>query len=87
MQRTIQATIRPGEQSGYVAECPQLSLVTQGTTLDEVAANLKEAVELALEGEDMAEPGLAAEPVEVVMLSANYPARPRRMHPPACGPS
>ncbi len=66
MQRTIQAIIRPGEQSGYVAECPQLSVVTQGATLDEVAANLKEAVELALEGEDLAALGLAAEPAVVV---------------------
>lgn len=69
MQRTIQATIRPGEQSGYVAECPQLSVVTQGATLDEVAANLKEAVELALEDEDLAALGLAAEPAIVSTLA------------------
>lgn len=66
MQRTIQAIIRPGEQSGYVAECAQLSVVTQGATLDEVAANLKEAVELALEGEDLAALGLAPGPAVVV---------------------
>jgi predicted RNase H-like HicB family nuclease len=66
MQRTIQAVIRPGEQSGYVAECAQLNVVTQGATLDEVAANVKEAVELALEGEDLAALGLAPEPAIVV---------------------
>ena len=54
LQRTVNATIRPGEQSGFVAECPELHAVTQGATLDEVAANLREAVALALEGEDIA---------------------------------
>ena len=37
LQRTIHAVIRPGEQSGYVAECPALHAVTQGRTLDEIA--------------------------------------------------
>ncbi len=49
LQRTVKAIIRPGEQSGYVAECPELHAVTQGATLEEVAANLREAVSLALE--------------------------------------
>ena len=45
LQRTIKATIRPGEQSGYVAECLEIPVVTQGRTLDEVTRNLREAVE------------------------------------------
>ena len=32
---TIQATIYPGDESGYVAECLNLAVVTQGKTLDE----------------------------------------------------
>lgn len=52
LQHTIRAVVRPGEQSGYVAECVEIPVVTQGATLDEVVRNLKEAVELALEGED-----------------------------------
>ena len=28
LQRTVQATIRPGDQSGYVAECAELRAVT-----------------------------------------------------------
>ena len=41
LQRTIKATIRPGEQSGYVAECLEIPVVTQGQTLDEVTRNLR----------------------------------------------
>lgn len=56
LQRTVQAIIRPGDQSGYVAECHELHAVTQGATLDEVAENLREVVALALEDEHLAEP-------------------------------
>jgi predicted RNase H-like HicB family nuclease len=62
LQRTIKAVIRPGEQSGYVAECLEIPAVTQGGTLDEVARNLREAVALHLEGEDLTELGLASSP-------------------------
>ena len=66
LQHTIKAVIRLGEQSGYVAECVEIPVVTQGATLDEVTANLKEAVELHLEGEDPSKWGLAARPTLVV---------------------
>jgi len=67
-QHTIKAVIRSGELSGYVAECVEIPVVTQGVTLDETAANLCEAVELHLEGEDLAEFGLAANPTVVVTM-------------------
>jgi len=66
MRTTVTATIRRGEQSGYVAECPELAAVTQGTTLDETAANLQEVVELALEGEDLHALGLSEHPAVIV---------------------
>ena len=66
LQRTIKVIIRPGEQSGYGAECVEIPVVTQGSTLDEVAANVKEAVELHLEGENLAEMGLARNPTLIV---------------------
>jgi predicted RNase H-like HicB family nuclease len=66
LQRTLNAVIRPGEESGYVAECLELPVVTQGATLDEVAANLREAVSLQLSGEDPAQWGLADAPTLVV---------------------
>lgn len=66
LQKTIKAVIKPGEQSGYVAETLDVPVVTQGNTLDEVAANLQEAVELFLEGEDPAEFGLVNNPGLIV---------------------
>ena len=68
LQRTIKAVIRPGEQSGYVAECLEIPVVTQGASLDEVFGNLKEAVELHLEGEDLAAMGLAPGPTVLVTM-------------------
>jgi len=54
MKRIIQVKIYKGEKY-YVAECLDLPVVTQGVTLDEVVANIKEAIELHLEGEDLKE--------------------------------
>jgi predicted RNase H-like HicB family nuclease len=68
LQRTIKAVIRPGDQSGYVAECLEVPVVTQGETLDEVTRNLLEAVELHLAGENLAALGLAPNPTIVVTL-------------------
>ncbi len=68
LRRTIQAVIRPGEESGFVAECLELAVVTQGRTLDETVANLREAVSLHLEGEDLAALGLAPEPTIVISM-------------------
>lgn len=50
LQHTIKAIIRPGDQSGYVAGCLEIPVITQGQTLDEVARNLQEAVDLHLVG-------------------------------------
>ena len=37
------------EEDLYVAECPELGTVSQGYTIEEAIANLKEATELYLE--------------------------------------
>ena len=58
----VNAIIRSGEQQGYVGECVEISIVTQGNTLDEVVNNLQEAILLHLEGEDPREFGLVAKP-------------------------
>lgn len=68
LQHTIKAVVRPGEESGYVAECLEIAVVTQGATLDEVMANLKEAVELHLASEDLAQLGLAPHPTLIVTM-------------------
>ena len=61
MKRTIQVRIFRGERQ-YVAECLDLPVVTEAPTLDELAANIREAISLHLEGEDLAELGLAPDP-------------------------
>jgi len=65
---TIQAVIYPGDQTGYVAECLHLAIVTQGATLDETVHNLREAIALHLEGEDLAELGLMPSPPVLITL-------------------
>ena len=47
--RTFAAVIYK-EQDLYVAECPEIGTVSQGYTIEEAVANLKEATELYLEG-------------------------------------
>jgi len=43
------------EGDGFVALCPELDVASQGDTLDEAMANLREAVELFLECADPSE--------------------------------
>lgn len=46
--RSIEVRVQLGEQSGYVADCIDLSVVSQGSTVDEALANICEAIELHL---------------------------------------
>lgn len=46
--KTLTAIIKKGEKQ-YVALCPELDVVSQGYTVEEAIANLKEAVELYVE--------------------------------------
>jgi predicted RNase H-like HicB family nuclease len=47
----LSAVIRK-EKSMYVSWCPELDIASQGKSIEEAIANLKEAVELYLEDED-----------------------------------
>ena len=67
MKRTIQVRIYRGEKQ-YVAECLDLPVVTEAPTLDQLAANIREAIALHLEGEDLAELGLANDPTILATL-------------------
>ena len=71
LQQTIKAVIRPGDESGYVAECLEIPVVTQGATLDETVVNLHEAVALHLENEDLKALGLAANPTVIITMELN----------------
>lgn len=66
LQQNIHAIIRRGDKKGYVAECLEISVVTQGMSLDEISTNLVEAVSLHLEDEDPSEFGLVAKPSLIV---------------------
>ena len=48
MTRTFTAIIHK-EDDWYVADCPEVGTVSQGKTVEEAVANLKEATELYLE--------------------------------------
>ena len=67
MKRTIQVRIFRGEKQ-YVAECLDLPVVTEAPTLDELAVNIREAIALHLEGENLAELGLAPDPTVLATL-------------------
>jgi predicted RNase H-like HicB family nuclease len=71
LQQTIKAIVRPGDTSGFVAECVEIAVITQGKTLDETIKNLKEAVSLHLEGENASDFGLRDKPTLVVTMEIN----------------
>ena len=48
MTKTLTA-ILTREDGGFVAMCPEVDVVSQGKTVEEAKANLKEAVELFFE--------------------------------------
>lgn len=61
LHETIHAVISESE-AGYVAECLEVAVVTQGDSLDETLHSLREAVQLFMSGEDPASLGLVAAP-------------------------
>jgi predicted RNase H-like HicB family nuclease len=71
MKRTIQVRIFRGDQK-YVAECLDLPVVTEAGTLDELAVNIREAISLHLEGEDLDAMGLSDDPT--ILATMELPA-------------
>ena len=49
MKTDIFTAIVEPEDNAYVSLCPELDIASQGQTVEEAVANLKEAVELFLE--------------------------------------
>ncbi len=49
MKRLQLTALLEREGDGYVSLCPELDVASQGTTVEEALANLREAVELFLE--------------------------------------
>ena len=50
----VTAILTPADEGGYVALNPETGTTTQGETVEEALANLREAVELYLADEPMA---------------------------------
>ncbi|MEI7777791.1 MAG: type II toxin-antitoxin system HicB family antitoxin [bacterium] len=70
MKSVIQFKItQDGDQ--YTAEGIEIPVVTQAKTLDELAINIREATNLALEGENLASYDL--EPSPSIMISFELP--------------
>ncbi|MCY0899926.1 MAG: type II toxin-antitoxin system HicB family antitoxin [Firmicutes bacterium] len=67
-RHTIQLAIRSGDESGYAVECVDFPVVTLGATIEESLRNLREAVELMLDGVDLAAWNLAPNPSIAVMI-------------------
>lgn len=67
MKKIIQFHVYKGDRY-YVAEAADLPIVTQAKTLDELAHNIQEAVELHLADEDLADFSLAPDPSVLVNL-------------------
>ena len=67
MKKIIQFHIHKGDKY-YVAEGIDLPIITQGENLDKLVKNLREAVELQLEGEDLSVFDLAPDPSVLINL-------------------
>ena len=66
MKRNILQFQVTESDGGYVAEGVSVPVVSQGSTLDELATNLRDAVELFFDGEDLADFGFAPDPSVLV---------------------
>ena len=67
MKKVISVHIFKGEKY-FVAECIDLPVITQGKTLDELVKNLKEAIELHLEDENLEDLDIAPNPAIIANI-------------------
>ena len=55
------------ENGVYVALCPEFDVASQGKSVEEALRNLKEALELYLEDEDVEKPSEAEAPIVTIV--------------------
>ena len=55
------------EDAVYVALCPELDVASQGKSVEEALRNLKEALELYLEDEDVEKPTSVEAPIVTIV--------------------
>ena len=70
MKHIIQFQIQKGDDY-FVATGVDLPIVTQGKTLDELVQNIREAVDLHLEGENLTDFDLAEKPHIMVNMEVD----------------
>lgn len=67
MTRTFHVIIEQDEDGGYIGKVPELQgCLSQGDTLDELMANIKEAIELCLEVESEEKQQVSIENIKFV---------------------
>ncbi|MFH1561807.1 MAG: type II toxin-antitoxin system HicB family antitoxin [Nitrospirota bacterium] len=71
MNNTIKVYISEGEKY-YIAQCVEIDVVTQGETINQVIENIKEAIDLHLEGEDLAQYNLSPKPTMLITMELDY---------------
>ena len=62
----LSAVVRK-EDGLYVALCPELDVASQGKSVEEALRNLKEALELYLEDEDVEQPSKVEAPIVTIV--------------------
>ena len=72
MMKTLSAVIHK-EGDWFVSLCPEIDIASQGKTIEEAIANLKEAVSLYLEDEDVKLPD--SEPI-ITTIEVSYDKAP-----------
>ena len=67
MARTFHVIIEQDEDGGYIGKVPELQgCLSQGDTLDELMANIREAIELCLEVESEEKQQVSIENIKFV---------------------
>ena len=59
------------EEKYYVALAPDVDIASQGDTIEEALANLKEALELYFEDDDAIRPPLTGKPIITLVEASN----------------
>lgn len=67
MKQSIRALIYP-EGGGFIVEIPDVNAYTQGDTLEQALSNAREAVTVALDGEDPSDFRLTPNPSLIVTI-------------------
>ena len=71
LQNSVKASVKYGENSGYVAYCSDIAVVTQANTIDETVKNIQEAVSLFFENENLNDLGFTTNPSIIITFETD----------------